>query len=248
MELLWLLFGLMIGKGSDWKEWGKRWHGDDRPPEPGPPGPKPPGPPQPGPPPGPPKPAPPGGKLTPLPAGSVPYSPPPASVVARALALLPTLPFGAVSKEADPEGKWEFAAFRKENHANGKIGISAYRSTSPAGAAKPPPAPPPKKEEPQPPPEPRPPHEARKEEGGDGDELPPFTDPLPPGVDPQDPNWGKPPWERDDQWPKYGTAGGGITPGTGMGDRLVRAFEDIFSGPSDDETDDIAGDDWTEDD
>ena len=65
-----------------------------------------------------------------LPKNVVSYLPTPLNVALRARQLLNTLKLGDVSVEDDPEGKWQFIAYRKEPHAEGKIGISVYRSTS----------------------------------------------------------------------------------------------------------------------
>ena len=72
--------------------------------------------------------------LKPLPGtGWVPYSPPPAAVVARAWALLPSLAMGDVVVEADPSGAANQVAYRKELHADNKQGVTAYKRPVDAG-------------------------------------------------------------------------------------------------------------------
>lgn len=66
--------------------------------------------------------------LQPLPgSGWKPYQPPPPAVVARAWALLPKLQMGHWVTESDPSGAANDVTYRKEPHAGGKVGVTAYK-------------------------------------------------------------------------------------------------------------------------
>lgn len=66
-------------------------------------------------------------KLMPVPPNHVPYSPPPPAVQVRAKQLLRTLGLGQGVLEHDPTGTWESVFYRKEPHAGGRFGVSAWR-------------------------------------------------------------------------------------------------------------------------
>ena len=62
--------------------------------------------------------------------GETPYpSPVPPAIEARAAALLTSTPIGGEVHEPNPAGRFPFVVYRKEHHAAGKVGITAYAPT-----------------------------------------------------------------------------------------------------------------------